>query len=54
MEKIGNSFLLVIEPLEFNIHDRKMNHETLGLVFGTQSSWLRDKCYDLATKYLEF
>ena len=54
MEKIGKSFILVIEPLEYNVYDRKFNHETFGLVFGSQSTWLRDQHYNLVTKYLEF
>ena len=54
MENIGKSFILVIEPLEFSVYDRKFNHETFGLVFGSQSTWLRDQHYNLATKYLEF
>ena len=31
-----------------------MNYDTLGFVFGTQSTWLRDQTYHLVTKYLEF
>lgn len=54
MEFIGKSFILVIEPLEFSVYDRKFNLDTLGVVFGTQSTWLRDRYYDLATTYLEF
>ena len=54
MENIGKSIIMVIEPLEYSVYDKKFNHETFGLVFGTQSTWLRDKTYDLATTYLEF
>jgi len=54
VEYIGKSFILVIEPLEYSVYDKKFNHETLGVVFGTQSTWLRDRYYDLATTYLEF
>lgn len=54
MVKIGKSFIMVIEPLEYSVYDKKLNYETMGLVFGTQSTWLRDKCYDLVTTYLEF
>jgi len=54
MERLGKSFILVLEPLEFNVYDKKMNFNTLGFVFGTQSTWLRDQTYNLVTKYLEF
>ena len=54
MERLGKSFILVLEPLEFNIYERKMNYDTLGFVFGTQSTWLRDQMYHLVTKYLEY
>ncbi len=54
MERLGKSFILVLEPLEFNVYEKKMNFNTLGFVFGTQSTWLRDQIYNLVTKYLEF
>ena len=54
MEQLGKSFILVLEPLEFNVYEKKMNYDTLGMVFGTQSTWLRDQMYHLVTKYLEF
>ena len=54
MEQLGKSFILVIEPLEFNVYEKRMNYDTLGFVFGTQSVWLRDRLYHLVTKYLEF
>ena len=54
MDRLGKSFILVLEPLEFNVYDKKMNFDTLGFVFGTQSTWLRDQTYNLVTKYLEF
>ena len=54
MEKIGKSFIMVIEPLEYSVYDTKFNLDTFGLVFGSQSTWLRNQHYDLATTYLEF
>jgi len=54
MEQIGKSFIMVIEPLEYSIHKQKFNFETLGLVFGTQSMWFRDKTQDLVTLYLKY
>ena len=54
MELIGKSFILVLEPLEFNVYEKKMNYDTLGFVFGTQSTWLRDQTYHLVTTYLEY
>jgi len=54
MEQLGKSFILVIEPLEFNVYERKINYDTLGIVFGTQSNWFRDQMYLLVTKYIEF
>jgi len=54
MERLGKSFILVLEPLEFNVYEKKMNYDTLGFVFGTQSTWLRDQMYQLVTQYLEF
>jgi hypothetical protein len=54
VENIGKSFILVIEPLEYSVYDRKFNLEIFGLVFGSQSPWLRDQHYDLVIKYLEF
>ena len=54
MDRLGKSFILVLEPLEFNVYDKKMNFDTLGFVFGTQSTWLRDQTHGLVTKYLEF
>ncbi len=54
MEQLGKSFILVLEPLEFNVDEKKMNFDTLGFVFGTQSTWLRDQMYHLVTQYLEF
>ncbi len=54
MEQLGKSFILVIEPLEFNVYEKKINYDSLGFVFGTQSVWLRDRTYHLVTKYLEF
>jgi len=45
---------MVIEPLEYSVYDTKFNLDTFGLVFGSQSTWLRDQQYDLATIYLEF
>ena len=54
MEQLGKSFILVIEPLEFNVYEKKINYDTLGFVFGTQSMWFRDQTYHLVTKYLKF
>ena len=54
MERLGKSFILVLEPLEFNIYERKMNYDTLGFVFGTQSTWLRNQMYHLVTEYLKY
>jgi len=54
MEGLGKSFILVLEPLEFNIYEKKMNYYTLGFVFGTQSMWLRDQTYHLVETYLEY
>ena len=54
MENIGKSFILVIEPLEYSVYDKKFNLETFGVVFGSQSTWLRDQHYNLVTTYLEF
>ena len=54
MEKIGKSFIMVIEPLEYSVYDKRFNYKNLGLVFGTQSTWLRDKTYDLVTIYLKY
>ncbi len=54
MKRLGKSFILVLEPLEFNVYEKKMQFDTLGFVFGTQSMWLRDQTYNLVTEYLKF
>jgi len=37
MEKIGTSYISVIEPPEFNAYELKFNYDTFGVVFFTQS-----------------
>jgi len=54
MERLGKSFILVVEPLEFNVYEKKMNFDTLGFVFGTESTWFLNQLYHLVTQYLEF
>ena len=54
MEQSGKSFTLVLETLEFNILEKKINYPTLGLVFGTRSTWVRDSTYQVVTTYLEY
>lgn len=38
MERLGKTFLLVIEPLDFNVEKNLFNHQEFGFMVGTESS----------------
>ena len=39
MERLGKTFLLVIEPLDFSMKENSFNCKEFGFIVGTESSW---------------
>lgn len=53
MERLGKSFILVIEPLDFNIYQKKVFFNTFGCVIGTESEFFRNLMYKMCEKRVE-
>jgi len=43
MENLGRSYLLVLQPRDFDIKKAQVYYEEFGFVIGTQSQWFRDQ-----------
>ena len=50
MEEIGKSYIVVIEPYNFNIRENKVFYEDFGFVISSQSSFFRDLMVKLCKK----
>ncbi len=50
MENLGNTFLMVIDPYDFDIKQQKVFHSDFGFVLVTQSEFFRDSMIKLCKK----
>ncbi len=53
MERLGKSFLLVIEPLDFNMKRNSYNYKEFGFIVGTESSWYLGSLFKFCRDYLK-
>ncbi len=51
MEILGKSFLMVIEPLDFDIEQQKVFYPEFGFVIATESGFFRDSIAAFCKKY---
>ena len=53
MERLGKTFLLVIEPLDFNIKENLFNDKEFGFMVGTESSWYLSNLFKFCSDYYQ-
>ncbi len=51
MEVLGKTFLMVIEPLDFDMKQKKVFHPEFGFVIASESEFFRDIAVKLCKKY---
>jgi serine/threonine protein kinase len=51
MERLGKTFLLVIEPLDFSIKEDSFNCSEFGFMVGTESSWYLNNIFQFCRDY---
>lgn len=53
MERLGKTFLLVIEPLDFNMKENSFNCKEFGFIVGTESSWYLNNLFKFCRDFLK-
>ena len=53
MERLGKTFLLVIEPLDFSMKENPFNCSEFGFMVGTESSWYLNNIFQFCRDYLK-
>ena len=53
MERLGKTFLLVIEPLDFNMKENTFNCQEFGFMIGTESSWYINTIFKFCREYYQ-
>ena len=53
MERLGKTFLLVIEPLDIDIKENSFNYQEFGFIIGTESSWYLGNIFKFFRDYLK-
>ncbi len=53
MERLGKTFLLVIEPLDFNMKENSFNCKEFGFIVGTESSWYLNNIFKFCSDYYQ-
>ena len=51
MERLGKTFLLVIEPLDFSLSENSFNCSEFGFMVGTESSWYLSNIFQFCRDY---
>jgi len=51
MERLGKTFLLVIEPLDFSMKENSFNCNEFGFMVGTESSWYLNNIFQFCKDY---
>ena len=51
MERLGKTFLLVIEPLDFSLSENSFNCNEFGFMVGTESSWYLNNIFQFCRDY---
>jgi len=51
MERLGKTFLLVIEPLDFSLKENSFNCSEFGFMVGTESSWSLNNIFQFCRGY---
>jgi hypothetical protein len=54
MERLGKTFLLVIEPLDFSLKENAFNRNEFGFMVGTESSWYLNNIFKFCRDYYRF
>jgi len=52
-EILGKNFILVIEPINFDIHQKNIFFDRFGFVLATESEWFRDLIYKMCIKRIK-
>ncbi len=53
MERLGKTFLLVIEPLDFSLKENSFNFKEFGFIVGTESSWYLSNIFRFCRDYYQ-
>ena len=53
MERLGKTFLLVIDPLDFNMKENSFNYKEFGFIVGTESSWYLSSIFRFCRDYYQ-
>ncbi len=53
MEILGNTYILVVYPKDFNLYNQKVFFSDFGFVVVSESEFFRDSMYDLCIKCYE-
>ena len=53
MERLGKTFLLVIEHLDFNMKENSFNCKEFGFIVGTESSWYINNIFKFCRDYYQ-
>ena len=53
MERLGKTFLLVIEPLDFSMKENSFNCKEFGFIVGTESSWYLNNLFRFCRDFLK-
>lgn len=53
MERLGKTFLLVIEPLDFNMKESSFNCKEFGFIVGTESLMYLSNIFKFCSDYYQ-